>query len=506
MIDTKHSYTGSYIYQNSDFYIHQHAQCIGRAMNGSAMSDGSLAKMLSSQKGTAIAASKNYYQNLFLSNLSLPDEEMALLKGAFEEDMGQVIKFIDDQVRIQMDKAMNKSNLEKLMNMQINAAESARDIFNVNSKKSLQAFNTVIQSLIDAVGLIESPLGEDLAVLLKHSMYQRNIGIAQMGEKLYNAVERFSHSKKFKMINDEKIQQAVQAISNYAKALSQGSTLAKKKSLTEDNIVDIVDTMFNPNFAEAIASQVQSTADMSFENAVVSLTGTQNYEIELTDSTGAIIGKTEKDAAAGKVDFKLSNVAVGLKYGPEGENSSTIEMNIGISNKFYRSLGFSASGEHMPKLSFGSGSGGTLKEVINSIFSGERDRYLIYNTVAHQASLGEASAALNDLLLSRQINRLFATRGGSEDFAQYIFINGEVLSIGQILEYAAGNFMGKSHSQVRKKDDQAISLSMPKRPAIIEAAQIRDAKERTRQINELVNSAVIAAHIHVNKLIQALEV
>lgn len=505
MIDTKHSYTGSYIYQNSDFYIHQHAQCIGRAMNGSAMSDGSLAKMLSSQKGTAINAAKNYYQTLFLDNLTLSEDEMKLLKGVFDEDLEEMIRVIDNQVRMQMHDAMDRSTLERLMSLQIDSAKAAKNMLNTNSKQSLQAFNSILNSLADASELIDSPLGVDLAILLRHATYKRNMGIAQMGQKLYDAVEAFAKSAKVLEVNDQRINQVVASLKTMASTLSQGKTASKKKSLTEDNIVDVVDSVFNPGFAEAIASQIKETADMSLENSMTKLTGTKAYFGQLTDSSGKVIGKDNKKAA-GKVDFKLENVAVNLKYGPEDSDSMSIDMDIGISNKFYRSLGFPVGKGKTPNLSFSSGSGGTLKEAINAIFNGERDRYLVYNVVGHQASLGESSAALNDLILTRQINRLFATRGGSKDFAQYIFINGEVISIGQLIEYAAGNFIGKSHSQIRKKDDQAISLSIPGRPAILEAVQIREAKERTAQINSLINSTTIAAHIHVNKIIQALSI
>lgn len=504
-INTAHSYTGPYIYQNNDFYIHQHAECVGRATDKAAVSDGLLAKKFSAQKGAAISAAKNYYQTLFLDNLNLSEEDLLLLRGAFEEDLEQVIKTIDNQVKTQMNKVMDRSSLEKLMAIQINSAIAARELLNPKSKQSLQAFNNIVNSLADASELINSPLGSDLAILLRHSTYKKNMGIAQMGQKLYDAVDKFSKTKKVLEVNDKRINQVIKSLKTMSSTLIKNKTTAKKKSLTEDNIVDVIDSVFNPGFAEAIASQVKETAKFSLEDALIDLTGTKSYHGQLTDSQGKIVGK-DRQKSAGKVDFKLENVKIDLTYGEEASNNSIINMNIGISNKFYRSLGFSSGQEKIPNITFGSGSGGTLKEAINAIFDGERDRYLVYNVLAHQNSLDGAAAALNDLILTRQINRLFATRGGNKDFAQYIFVNGEVVSVWQLIEYAANNFVGTSSSQSLKKDAQALSLSIPGRPDIINAGQIRDAKERCKQVNSFINSSTIAAHIHVNKLIQAIKI
>jgi hypothetical protein len=43
--------------------------------------------------------------------------------------------------------------------------------------------------------------------------------------------------------------------------------------------------------------------------------------------------------------------------------------------------------------------------------------------------MAAANIALNDILLTRQINRIFASRGGVKDFSQYVLVNGMVVSI-----------------------------------------------------------------------------
>ena len=80
-------------------------------------------------------------------------------------------------------------------------------------------------------------------------------------------------------------------------------------------------------------------------------------------------------------------------------------------------------------MSFSGGSGGTLREALNSLFDTDMEHYLAYNTLAYGSKLPAANMALNDIILTRQLNRLFATRGGAKDFSQFVLVNGYVVSI-----------------------------------------------------------------------------
>jgi len=40
---------------------------------------------------------------------------------------------------------------------------------------------------------------------------------------------------------------------------------------------------------------------------------------------------------------------------------------------------------------------------------------------------------LNEVILTRQIIRLFSSRGGNEDFAQFMFVNGQIVPIWDII-------------------------------------------------------------------------
>lgn len=506
----KRGYTGDYFYKDtSDFYIHQHMTNIGRAAKGAAMNDMSLAQLISNQKQAASLAAKSYYQKMYLENLTLPEEEMTLLKGAFEEDIESMIRVIDEQVKQQMFDIMNRDSLQDLRKAQKDAVAASKGLLSSDTREAIASFNSVLDSLANASKLIESPLGADLAILLQATKYKNSVGMndmQNMGQKLNHALQGFIERNKIAEINDDRIKLVLTSLGTFAESLYKGQTKSKKKKLTEDNITNIVDTLFNPGFAEVVASQVRNIADFSIENAAL-LTGTKTYQTELTDEFGKVIGFDSRKPAAGKVDFKFENVAVDLKHDLTREIGN-IELNIGISNKFYRANGFYTGKGKMPKIEFSSGSGGTLKEAIDSIFSGDRTKYLIYNVLAHQEHLDASIAALNDVILTRQINKLFASRGGSADFAQYIFVNGEVISILQLIDYVTNpaNSLGKSKSMAEKGDTQAIMLSMKGRPALMESVKITNALRRTKAVNGIINSSTISAHVHVNKLLQSLTV
>ena len=61
-------------------------------------------------------------------------------------------------------------------------------------------------------------------------------------------------------------------------------------------------------------------------------------------------------------------------------------------------------------------------------------RYLAINTIGHgHSEWSIAQQALNEVLLTRQIVRLFSSRGGSSDFAQFMFVNGRIVPIYEII-------------------------------------------------------------------------
>ena len=121
---------------------------------------------------------------------------------------------------------------------------------------------------------------------------------------------------------------------------------------------------------------------------------------------------------------------------------------------------------------------------------------------------------MNDLIATRQLIRLFASAGSSSDFAQFMIVNGQVVSIWSLVEYALMNDLGLS-SSMKGSSSQAIVLSIPDRPKIA-GANVYDpldtpgetpsvaAWNRSRKVNSVIDSARIKAELHLSKLLNAI--
>ena len=72
---------------------------------------------------------------------------------------------------------------------------------------------------------------------------------------------------------------------------------------------------------------------------------------------------------------------------------------------------------------------------------------------------------VNDLIVTRQILRLFATAGNESDFAQFMLVNGKIVSVWNIVQYAISSNLMLSKSEGGSAS-QGIVLSIPDRSKI----------------------------------------
>jgi len=75
-----------------------------------------------------------------------------------------------------------------------------------------------------------------------------------------------------------------------------------------------------------------------------------------------------------------------------------------------------------------------------------------------------AQQALNEVLLARQIVRLFASRGGNEDFAQFMYVNGQIVPVWNII-LSTLNDISLSMS-LEGDESQPVTLSIEGRDKI----------------------------------------
>lgn len=502
------AYTGPYFYSDTtNYYIHKHLQNIGRAAEGKALDDAELYARFAAHKEQALAASKTQYMNLMRN--SMTPESMQLLNAAFEENGASIMSEINNQMSSALRESLSIDKLQQLMEIQKKTASNSigKTLKDGKGTAAAKAFDDLLEALAKAMQLIGGPQSDDIANALLAQRYGEGVkinpGIKRMGSRLLKALSVYSKAADMTTIETQRIDQAVQTINSLAVALGKEKT-SEGKDITANAIKNMIDNIFNTGFAEGVASMIDNSAQLAVNQSLIRLTGTDKTKIQITDPSGKLIG-FEGTTSSGKADIQAKNVKIILES-KNGVDGGEINIDIGISNKFYRTQGFSVGGKSAKGLAISSGSGGTVKEAINSLFGAPIDKYLAYNTLAKgDEELPGATASLNDLILTRQINRLFAARGGNVDFAQFILANGEIISIWELILYTERYFSGLSSTTLKKNKEveQAITLSISgdvNRGTIIEAGHLEDTYQRVLQTNQAISKATIQAHIHVDKL------
>ena len=147
------------------------------------------------------------------------------------------------------------------------------------------------------------------------------------------------------------------------------------------------------------------------------------------------------------------------------------------------------------------GRGLNLGQAFNLVpWASTYDRYLGYNTIARdQSQLPKALVALQDILLTRGIVYLASGRGVS-DSAQLLFLNGKIMSMWDIIQYAMYNDIGVSSGSSSSKNGIYMSLGK-QRSKIINSAKSSNWHIRIVDTNDAINSAVMKLEIVPKKII-----
>lgn len=222
-----------------------------------------------------------------------------------------------------------------------------------------------------------------------------------------------------------------------------------------------------------------------------------------------------------KTDLSFGNQSVQLSV-----EQQQIILNLNLSVKFYQKQNFTATGNN--KLSFDSGSGGSLQEFFHSIALNETTSYELYNYLTFCGLTEPVFKAI----LNRHFFRLFAT-GSNQlgnkniDFSSHILANGELISLWKIYNFIQKNFSldaktlskyitvyfdrkngkGGSLKSIKLNENwmfknQWQSAGGSKKAPSPNTANYEAAWKRARILVDDINKATIHATIHLHKIIQ----
>lgn len=499
-------YSGSYIFAGNDYYIHKRKRDIGKAMGGDHMSDKNIAEIFSNQRERAVEASKTYYKDMFFDkdNMKVNKKAQKLLAAAFDDNtIDNIISEIDTQLKQHLEKSLDVKNTESYLQAYKNSVDISQQLLSSDLVAAAAAFNEILEGLAQASQLIGDPKnGANLASALLMQKANKNEGLnyMEMGRRLLEALEIFKRQNPVIPANSN-IPRAVQAINRLGISLKDNLTTSDTKISTK-NISKVVGSAFQKGFAEFIKTYVNNIAENGIDQALTQITGQgeKTTKIQLTNTKGKMLKNKVGTTSAGKVDISLSNVKINFQSGLNSALSGDMVFRIGISDKVYKSYNF-AGAVKKTGMSFESGSGGTLKEALNSLFDADIQHYLAYNVLAYGIeSFPSATFALHDVILSRHILRLFSTRGGVNDFSQYFLANGELFSMWEVLQYVSKNSVGYSQSQKTNVKNQAVSLHMVGRESVASLMKQKNARIRVPNVNDAINKIKLTANLRTEKL------
>lgn len=501
------SYYNHDVLFGSDYYIHAHIDHIGKMQKDSAQTPTELYNTFSKEKQNAKKAVKRRYKTLFTQ--SVDKDSLKVLDAGIQYGSDEFFSTINDQIRKDFQENLRTEKISKILSKEQGIFQQEGSLARLqealkNNIDHFEEIDNIITAIEESIKIIGGPYAKGLAMTLaaqknKGSLQEYGEGLTQWVNNAQTEIEQKRAS-----ISRTQILQILKYVAPLGKALARGKTNSDKELTAKGLKTMVENTIFSTGFGEAVALEVNTHASKGLSTALKDLetTGTNQVKITQTDIQGNRIKETGQ-AASGKADLKFKNYTLHLETGEE------IKLEIGISNKFYKSgtTYKGDNGEHVQG-SFSSGNGLTLDRALAQTFN-KYNRYLAYNMYAWEnnsnGALAPAIHALQDAMLTRNIIDLFGSRG-ENDFAQFMLLNGELVSIWDMIQYTTQNNVGLTVSELQKTDSsQGIVMSLGENRKNFGKFLNLTRDDRLSKTNAAIREAKIIAHVHPDILYKALK-
>lgn len=476
-----------YMDDASNYYIHFNKMNIGKRAPGAAIN-------FAAQKQVVAQQLQGQFMKLASNNIKIKTPEG--FARALDVNDVELMNTIDQQLKAQLQRDISVDKLQKLHSI-VQTNDISSLLKNAIDPKGFQDFQKALKYISQCLHLLESGNGSLGSLLLQAS--KDGTDLTSIGKNLSAALETYKVQQHGKLIKRETLEAAKNQLNNLATALSTGYFKSGNALTAKGLSTLLLNGLISTNIAEGLAFSMNAKANSLLKNTIVHSVGSKAH------ISGDLLEK-DIQKVTGKADISLENVRMSLNG--TGEE---IILNLGISSKFYTGQKFNVSndGNLLSSGTFGSGSGWTLGAALKAIFGGNTaQEYLGYNYMAH----GINQQGMNDLIATRQLLRLFSTTGSSKDFSMYMLVNGELVSMWQMVQYAMSSSLALSKS-MSGSSNQAIVLTIPERSSITspmtkdlldqpgETPEVA-AWNRSRKKNAEINKARIYAELRLHKLVQ----
>lgn len=372
----------------------------------------------------------------------LSDKELELINEAFDKTSpSEYLKQLDEQLKPLFEKQVNKELIASVHEQYNNLNSDVVFSKLVDSAEtSCEELDKLLTIISDTARLFKGK-GRNLATCLLTAKKQKtkngeNPNFDEKIANVYSALNDFIQKENGTALNIKGAREVAKQIQRSLNKIQElrinkeGKTL---KELTRSLGVSLNNNLFATYFGEWAGAKVKKLGKNE-ANRIVStiITGDKKVTATYYDADGNISNPKESSgwSQQQKTDFILNTDNIIFKI---GENEFETYFSIGVSNKFYRTKNLDAAGSSkMQDYEFGGG--GSLNEAVTALTIGHvKEMYIAYNLIQHPTKkLAPGFQEFKRTLIMRQLLTFFSSRN-KEDFAQLFLLNGQVVSIYEIL-------------------------------------------------------------------------
>ena len=513
-----------YIIRNTNnYYIHNHVDNIGKLQGGSF--NDIFSTFNEQKKQAASEAVKNQYKSLLTNrhNMGSTDKEgQDFINQLLDPNRGdELVSELNKALSEELDKIADSKNIIKLLDAVKNKeVRTPKGKIEDNLKELCGQLNDILEVVRAGLEIYQRDGKNLLTGLAYKQQYTREDYGKHLENKIKELKKQLSKQGTFNL-NEEQIDQIISNLQILADVLKTGVTKSSGETLTFGAIKHIFNqNILSTGLGEAIAFKTEDLAESTLLNFLVDenninqsieSTGTSTFKIHMTDSQGRPLNKTEGKKTFGKTDIKLNNIYLSLSD-ISGEYDGLLELTLGISNKLYQSVKYNTTNP-TGQGEFEVGRGLTVDQGLRMLLTSKRDFYLAYNILGwnNNPKVAQAVSNLQDALFTRSVIYLFGSRGGPEDFAGFLLLNGKITPLWDVILYVIQNNVGKTHSLQQKMSENnrgAISFSLGTKEQRLAMTSFQymhaNPKMRSQLVNDAVRASSMAGYIRPAKLAQAL--
>lgn len=466
----------------AQYYIHRHLKNFDM---------GGAVSVFNQQKKEGYQQAKARYNNNYIKSISgISDSAKQRLNDAMNSD--EILKNLDreivDSLNQSTSNAIKSFNLDAMLQNSYGNLNDA--ISNFTKNGDVKKINEIFKDISKASNILAGNKNE-VTKILKNSGFLDGSGgnlneLYRLGKEQMAAWEG-----QVLTLNRSRLQSVLKSLTEMTGTIIGGASTAK-------SLQGYIKNIFSTQLGEYVVSRgVGKAAGMGLERIKKSMSGVKIVKTQNNEINKFIKDFGQKGNQVYKTDNNFSNFSISLN---DGRDAFVVDL--GITTKWYKNFTSADS------------SGVTITTEtsfinrVNQMYNTPGEKYNAYNALGLVAQDESGYKALKASIIARNIDTLISGLGFHGDFSQVMVLNGNFISIMEIINIIE-NFntgSGTSEFDVNSDDPVTISangltnISQLTEDSLGEKGNLMRAYIRSKEQNQLINNLSLSGHFYPNKM------